>query len=229
VPWARAGDRQLLIQTRDFPSRVPGPPIDLAGGARGVVAPIAVGVGGAEFLAQEERARRELEDAVVALRRVGGISQPDRIDRIAKDLENAPVFRDNDDGVSLVGVDPDVPCHVQRDAVGSLEVRVRDQDVVGQSAGGVARPVVYRSPLASPVSPSMAKGVNSGDPPEPRTRPHTVAMTRVVFIVASFPAYGKEDRQAPSVGLGRRPRRVNAEATLLVPVKKGALDRLKTR
>src|SRR5206468_2247424 len=59
----------------------------------------------------------------------------------------------------------------------------------GQRAGGAARPVVYRFPLASPVSPSMANGVIAcvvkvgcrgngdspglaGDSPEPRTRSH---------------------------------------------------------
>jgi len=62
---AQARDFQLLVQAGDLPSRCTSARVDLADGSRRVVTPVAVGVGRAELLAEQERARRELEDVVV--------------------------------------------------------------------------------------------------------------------------------------------------------------------
>ena len=66
---------------------------------------------------------------IVSDRRVRRTSQSIGIYRIAKNFRHASIFGNDGDGVTLIGVDPNIAGNIERYAVSSFQNRVGDKNI----------------------------------------------------------------------------------------------------
>src|SRR5438046_10714152 len=117
---------------------------------------------------------------------------------IVKALDNASILTANDVGVPLVRIDPGVARRVQGDAIGPLEIRVRNEDVVEAKRIRRERGVAARRARQIPMTAELglpdraARGVGDVQIPLP-VEGDTVAHQRMtagpVLRVTSRPGY----------------------------------------
>src|SRR5262249_35113266 len=65
----------------------------------------------------------------VSFRSVGGVSQPVRVYRVTEHFKDLSMSRNECHRVPLVGIRPDIPKHIEGDAVAAFENRMSDEDV----------------------------------------------------------------------------------------------------
>src|SRR5215813_13059620 len=65
----------------------------------------------------------------VSFRSVGGVSQPVRVYRVTEHFKDSPMSRNECYRVPLVGIHPNIPKHIEGDAVAAFENRMSDEDI----------------------------------------------------------------------------------------------------